>query len=69
MPPARPATPGLHDTPSSVQMLAQIGDMLTTPSRSVLNIANLGGESMGWTASASPSWIVITPTAAGVQAR
>lgn len=62
---ASPAKP-LSDfsvTPSSVQMLAQIGDTLTIPSRSMLDITNLDGESMDWTASASPSWIAITPTA------
>lgn len=61
--PAEPL-PDLGVTPSSVQMFAQISSTLTIPSRAVLNIANLGGESMGWTASASPSWIAITPTAA-----
>jgi thermitase len=55
--------PDLWVTPSSVQILAQIGDTLTVPSLSVLNIANLDGDSMGWTASASPTWIAITPTA------
>lgn len=49
-------------TPSSVQMLAQIGDTLTIPPRSVLDVTNLAGESLDWTASASPSWIAITPT-------
>jgi len=61
---ASAAPPHLDVTPSSVLMFAQTGDAVTMPSSAVLNVANLSGGSMAWTAGASPSWINITPTVA-----
>lgn len=57
--------PYLQVTPASVVMFAQTGDSVTIPPHVVLDVANLGGGTMGWAAIASPSWINITPTIAG----
>jgi len=56
--------PYLQVTPSSILMFAQISDTVTIPPSVALNVANLGGGTMSWTADASPNWINITPTIA-----
>jgi hypothetical protein len=43
-------------------MFAQISDTVTLPPSVALNVANLGGGTLAWTADASPNWINITPT-------
>lgn len=53
------SSPALSVSPGSLSFLGTVGGTLATQ---VLNVTNTSGSALGWTASASPSWLSLSAT-------